>query len=179
MKEVRRDEPPAALATGRRGVRRRRAVALLALASAPAAGAGLALDPAAACGLLDDQGVRTREGYREQQRGLFQCASLPHRWPRGATTGDELRFAASGTRGQVGELRLDLSLRSRGDLRPVLAAFASLADTLSVRALGQPLPLEARQAIASGVPGTWGVAGTEVALERIAGSVPALRLIWR
>lgn len=174
-----RGQPLAGPATASRRVLWRTAVALLALASASAAGAGLALDPATACGLLDDQGLRTREGYREHQGGLFQCASIPHRWPRGAATGDELRFVATGTRGQVRELRLDLWVRSRGDLRAVLAAFASLAQTLSERALGQPLPLEARQAIAAGVPGTWRVAGAEVALERIAGAVPGLRLVWR
>jgi hypothetical protein len=137
------------------------------------------MDPAAACALLDDQGLHTREGYRERERGLFECASIPHRWPRGATTDDEVRFTASGSRGRVGQLRLDLSLRSRGDVRPVLAAFALLADTLSVRAFARPLPAEARAAIAAGVAGTWRAAGAEVALERIAGAVPALRLTWR
>jgi hypothetical protein len=155
------------------------AVALLAIGIAPAAGAGLAMDPAAACALLGDQGLATRDGYRERQRGLFECASIPHRWPPGATTDDEVRFVASGARGRVSQLRLELSLRSRGDVRAVLAAFARLADTLSGRAFGQPLPTEARGAVAAGIVGTWRGAGGEVALERIAGSVPALRLIWR
>jgi hypothetical protein len=155
------------------------AVVLLALGIAPVAAAGLAMDPAAACALLEDQGLATRDGYRERGRGLFECASIPHRWPPGATTDDEVRFAASGARGRVGELRLELSLRSRGDVRAVRAAFARLADTLSVRAFGQPLPAEARGAITAGIAGTWRGVWGEVALERIAGSVPALRLIWR
>lgn len=155
------------------------AVVLLALGVTAVAGTGLAMDPSAACALLEDQGLAARDGYRERERGWFECASIPQRWPRGATTGDEVRFAASGGRGRVSQLHLELSLRSRGDVRTVLAAFARLADTLSGRAFGQPLPAEARGAVAAGIAGTWRGAGTEVALERITGPVPALRLIWR
>jgi hypothetical protein len=179
MRRRRGSVPRDAATAGGGRVRAGLAVALLALGITPVAGAGLVLDPAAACALLEDQGLAARDGYRERQRGLFECASIPQRWPPGATAGDEVRFVASGGRGRVSELRLELSLRSRGDVRTVLAAFARLADTLNGRAFGQPLPAEARGAVAAGIAGTWRGAGTEVALERIAGSVPALRLIWR
>lgn len=154
------------------------APALLLLMSSGAA-AGLAIDPGTACRLLDDEGLRTREGYRETQRGLFQCASIPHRLPRGTTGRDEVRFVATGDRGRARQLQLELALQSRGDLRPVLDAFAALAAALVARGLQQPLPAEVRQAVAAGRPGTWPIGGAAVALEQIAGSVPVLRLVVR
>ena len=152
---------------------------LLALASASPASTGLAIDPTLACSLLDDQGLRVREGYRDAGHRVSQCATVDHPVPRGATGGDAIRFSATGTRGQVRRLQLELALRSRGDVRPALEAFASLADLLSARSLGHPLPTDARRAIATGLPGTWRTAGSELALERIAGAVPSLRFVIR
>jgi hypothetical protein len=172
-----------ARAHGRRaaplGLRHRAACCLLVLASAFPASAGLALEPTAACRLLDREGLRAREGYRDSGQGTFRCASVGYPFPRGAVGGDEIRFSATGRRGQVGQLQLELALRSRGDLRPVLDAFASLADALSVRSLGQPLPAEARRAMALGVAGAWRVGRAEVALEKITGAVPSLRFVIR
>jgi len=151
----------------------------VALAVAPATGAGLSLEPATACSLLDDQGIRTRDGYREAGRGLFRCASTEQRWPPGNPTADTVRYAATGDRGRVRQLELEVSLHSRGDLRPVLQAFARLADTLASAALDRPLPLEAHRALRIGTPGTWEIDGTQVALERITGAEPALRFVIR
>ena len=172
-----------ASARGRRpglvGLRYPAAFCLLALASAFPASAGLAMGPKVACGLLDREGLRTREGYRDSGQGTFRCASVGHPFPRGAVGGDEIRFSATGSRGEVGQLQLELALRSRGDLRAVLDAFASLVDALSVRSVGQPLPADARRAMALGVPGAWHIGRAEVALEKITGAVPSLRFVIR
>lgn len=151
----------------------------LALTAGPASASGVGIDPAVACGLLDDHGLRVRDGYRDLGRGVFECASIPQRLPRGTTGLDEVRFVATGRRARVGRLQLELSLRSRGDPRPALQAFAALADAMSARGLGQPLPSEARRAITTGIPGAWRVGDAEVALEKIGGAVPALRLFIR
>jgi hypothetical protein len=161
------------------GLRYRAAILWLLLAGASAAGADLALDPTAACRLLDDHGLRTRDGYRDVGQGVFRCASIGHRLPRTSPAPDEAHYAATGDRGRARQLQLDLALHSRGDVRAVLDAFTVLAEALTSRSLGQALPADARQAIARGLPGTWRVGGADLSLERIGGAVPALRFVIR
>ena len=151
----------------------------LLLAVACAANADLALDPTVACRLLDDHGIRTRDGYRDLGQRVFRCASIGHRVPRGSPAADEVHYAATGDRGRVRRLQLELALHSRGDLRAVLEALAVLAEALTSRSLGQALPADARQAIARGLPGAWQVGGTDLSLERVGGAVPALRFVIR
>jgi hypothetical protein len=157
----------------------RAALCLLALAGASVAGAGLAIDPTLACGLLGDQGLRVRDGYRDAGRGAHRCTTIDQPFPRGASGGNRVRFSAAGTRARVDQLQLELALGSTGDGRPVLEAFAALSDLLSARSLGRPLPAEARRAVATGIPGTWRSADAEVALERITGAMPSLRFVIR
>jgi hypothetical protein len=152
---------------------------LLLLACVSPASAGLAIDPAVACRLLDSQGLRTRDGYRDSGHGLFQCQSAQHRLPRGSIAGEEVRYVATGDPGRVRTLQLDLSLRSRGELRPVLESFGVLAEALTAGSLGLPLPRDAAASIAQGVPGSWKVGGADLALERIVGALPALRFVIR
>lgn len=161
------------------GHRYRAAILWLLLAGASPAGADLALDPTAACRLLDDHGLRTRDGYRDVGQGVFRCASIGHRLPRASPAPDEAHYAATGDRGRARQLQLDLALHSRGDVRAVLDAFTVLAEALTSRSLGQALPADARQAIARGLPGTWRVGGADLLLERIGGAVPALRFVIR
>ena len=151
----------------------------LLLAVAPPIRAQLALDPTAACRLLDDHGLRTRDGYRDVGQGVFRCASIGHRLPRGSPAADEAQYAATGERGRARQLQLDLALHTRGDLRAVLEAFAVLADAMATRSLGQPLPVDVRRAIALRASGTWHVGGADLLLERVDGAVPALRFVIR
>jgi hypothetical protein len=157
----------------------RAGVACLLLAAACAANADLALDPTAACRLLDDHGIRARDGYRDLGQRVFRCASIGQRLPRGSPAPDEVHFAATGDRGRVRQLQLELALHSRGDLRAVLEAFAVLADAMVARSLDQPLPAEARRALHLGIPGAWRVGGADLSLERIGGAVPSLRFVIR
>jgi hypothetical protein len=161
------------------GLCQRAVVVCLLLAGASPAGADFALAPTAACRLLDDQGLRTRDGYRDLGQGVFRCASIGHRLPRGSAAPDEAHYAATGDRGRARQLQLDLAMHSRGDVRGVLDAFAGLADAMTSRSLGEPLPADARQAIALGVAGTWRVGGADLSLERVGGAVPALRFVIR
>ncbi len=161
------------------GPSRRAGVACLLLAVACAANADLALDPTAACRLLDDHGIRTRDGYHDLGQRVFRCASIGHRVPRGSPAADEVHYAAMGDRGRVRQLQLELALHSRGDLRAVLEAFAVLADAVAMHSLGVPLPAEARRALGLGIPGTWRVGGADLSLERIGGVVPTLRFVIR
>lgn len=158
----------------------RRAVAVgLVFAAAGTVRADLALDPATACRLLDDHGIRTRDGYRDLGQGSFRCASIGHRLPRGSLAADEVHYAATGSRGRAQQLQLDLALHSRGELRAVLDAFAGLAEAMVARGLGEPLPPDARRAIGLGIAGGWRVGSAELSLERITGAVPMLRLVIR
>lgn len=161
------------------GPSRRAGVACLLLAVASPASADLALDPTAACRLLDDHGIRTRDGYRDLGQRVFRCASIGHRVPRGSPAADEVHYAATGDRGRVRQLQLELALHSRGDLRAVLEAFAVLADAMVARSLDQPLPAEARRALGLGIPGAWYLGGADLSLERIGGAVPTLRFVIR
>lgn len=136
-------------------------------------------DPRTACGLLTDQRLPVRDGYREQQDGSFRCESAPRPLVTGRSVPHEIRYRAVGSRGRVGQLQLALALPSPGDVQPAYGELARLAGLLTMRALDQPLPAEAAQAISIGIPGTWPVSGAEIALERIAGAEPALRFVIR
>ena len=160
-------------------LQRRAAPTLLALIVAGPAAAGLAIDPALACGLLGDRGLPTRGGYQDGGQGVFRCASIGQRLPRASRSPDEVRFAATGDRGRVRQLQLELVRGSRGDQRSALDAFVELAQTLVVRSLGQPLPDDARRAIVMGIAGAWRVGRSEIGLEKIVGALPMLRLVIR
>lgn len=154
-------------------------VAIACLGAAQGAAPGPVSDPTIACGLLADQRLPARGGYRERRDGAYGCRSAPQRLAVGRPLPHEVLYQAVGDRGRVAQLQLELALRSPGEVRPAYRELARLAGLLTVRALDQPLPAEAAQAIGIGVPGTWGVAGAEIALERIAGAEPALRVVIR
>lgn len=153
--------------------------AMLGLGVTSAALPGSIADPATACGLLADQRLPARDGYRAQRDGDYQCHSAPQRLAIGRPQPHEIAYQAIGNRGRVEELQLELALRSPGEAQPAYRELARLAGLLTTRALGQTLPEDAARAIAMGVPGTWPAAGAKIALERITGAEPALRFVIR
>lgn len=154
-------------------------VAMLWLGATPAAAPGLVPAPTTACELLADQRLPARDGYRERRDGSHGCRSAPRRLAIGRPLPHEIGYQAIGNRGRVEQLHLELALRSAGEAQPAYRELARLAGLLTTRALGRALPEDAAQAIAMGVPGTWLVAGVEIALERITGAEPVLRFVIR
>jgi hypothetical protein len=157
------------------------ALALLlaaALFAAPAS-AALTLDPVAACGLLADQRLPVRGGYRQLRDGSYACGSFRHKLRFGTPALHEVRYQGFGDHARVTRLQLELFLRSRGEVQPAFRELARLTGLLTERALNTPLPPEAEQAILAGTPGTWPLAGSELAVERITGAEPALRVVIR
>lgn len=152
--------------------------AMLWVGAVKATAPGPVSQPATACGLLADQRLDTR-GYAEARANLFQCASPARPLPDGRPVPHAIRYHAAGDRFRVEQLQLDLLLRSPGEVGPAYRELARLADLLVQRALGQPLPDGAVQAVLVGAAGTWAVAGSEVAVQRITGAEPALRFVIR
>ncbi len=83
--------------------------------------ASLELEPVAACAALAEEGLGARGGYRENAGGGFRCNSFRKALVAGNNAQNEIRFSALGDKTLVHELRLELTVRSRGDTQRSIA----------------------------------------------------------
>lgn len=153
---------------------------LLALSLLPliAQSESLALVPAEACSVLGDSGLAARGEYRETSSGHYRCDSRRKTIVGGNNAQNEVRFSALGDAAEVRELRLELTVKSRGDTQRSHRKLAEYADSLTQNTLGSPLPEAVEAAILSGVSGQWTLDGRNVQLRRdtVADGLYALRL---
>lgn len=113
--------------------------------------------------------------------GIFRCDSGRHTIVAGEGAQDEIRFSALGTEQEVEELRLVLTVRSRGNEQRAHRKLAEYAGELAQDLLQTSLPEEATDAILSAVSGSWESGGLTFALRRstVADGRYALRLSIR
>lgn len=148
--------------------------------SAPAGGgAGLALQPEEACGLLADKGLRTVGAYAATGAGVSVCSSFEKVIPAGEPVFDTLKFLALGTPEVVNQLRVELTLKSPGDVQVAFRYLLEAVEALAQRALGAPIPDAARVAIRSGVTGSWAVGRATLTLDESSGFARTLRATLR
>jgi hypothetical protein len=155
----------------------------LGLACLPATGvsAPLSLDPETACSALADVGLGARGGYRGRPGGTHRCDSRRKTIIAGNAAQDEIRFSALGSEHAVDELRLELTIRSRGNVQRAHRRLAEYADQLTRNTLALGLPAPVNEAILSAVNGEWTGGGRDFALRRttVADGLYALRLTIR
>lgn len=151
------------------------------LSMAPVQAASLELDPAAACATLSEEGLGARGGYRKNAGGGYRCNSIRKTLVAGNSAQNEIRFSALGDASLVRELRLELTVRSRGDTQRSHRQMSDYATALAQNALSTELPPEAVQAMLSGVSGQWANDGIDYRLRRdtVADGLYALRLTIR
>jgi len=139
-------------------------------------GSGLRLEPAQACDLLADQGLRTR-GFRADT-DEFSCRSQRRALSGGGQPRHTVRYRALGTQGSVDHLVLELQINSNNAVQRAHGQFVDRARVVFRRALDKALPAEVEAAILGAVAGSWPVNGNRVTLERITAGSPhyALRL---
>jgi hypothetical protein len=147
----------------------------------PVAGAALDLDPEEACSALADAGLPTRGGYSSRRDGTFRCDSRRRTIVAGEGAQDEIRFSALGTEQAVEELRLVLTVRSRGNVQRAHRRLAEYAGGLAQDLLQTTLPQAVTDAILSAVSGSWESNGLTFGLRRstVADGLYALRLSIR
>lgn len=143
--------------------------------------ASLELEPVAACAALAEEGLGARGGYRENAGGGFRCNSFRKALVAGNNAQNEIRFSALGDKTLVHELRLELTVRSRGDTQRSHRQLSEYATALTENALSAKLPPEVAQAMLSGVSGQWASKGFDYQLRRdtVADGLYALRLTIR
>ncbi len=142
-------------------------------------GAGFPLKPEEACGLLADKGLRTVGGYAATGAGVFLCSSFEKVIPAGEPIPDTLKFLALGTPQAVTELRVELALKSPGDVQVALRLLYEAVEALAQRALGAQVPEAAQVAIRSGVIGSWPVGRATLTLDESSGFGRTLRATLR
>jgi hypothetical protein len=128
---------------------------------------GLPLTPQTACNLLADQGLAATGGYLPAGGGVYLCSSFKKVLPVGDAVPDTLQFFAQGSAEAVTTLKLELDLRSPGDVQAALRMLLAPVGALTERVLGAQVPEQAQVAIRSGVSGSWPVAGATLKAERI------------
>lgn len=143
--------------------------------------APLSLDPEMACSALAGAGLGTRGGYRGQPGETHRCDSRRKPIVAGNAAQHEIRFSALGSGQSVDELRLELTIRSRGDLQRAHRRLAEYAEQLAQNTLQANLPAPVKEAILSAVNGEWTEGGRTFALRRttVANGLYALRLTIR
>ena len=155
----------------------------LGLACLPATGASapLSLDPEKACSALSGEGLGARGGYRGRPGETHRCDSRRKTIVAGNAAQDEIRFSALGSEQSVDELRLELTVRSRGDVQRAHRRLAEHADQLTRNTLGSGLPSPVEDAILSALNGEWTEGDRNFALRRttVANGLYALRLTIR
>lgn len=134
--------------------------------SAPGGQGSLALDPTRACELLADQGLDAAGAYRATVSGVYVCSSFEKTIPAGETAPDTLRFFAQGSQTAVKEVRVELALKSPGDVQVAFRHLLQSVQAMTRGALGAEVPDAAQVAIRSGVTGSWPVGGATLTVER-------------
>ena len=128
---------------------------------------GLLLKPEVACALLADQGLAVAGGYEASGGGTFSCSSFKKILPVGDSAPDTLQFLAQGSQETVTRLKVELDLRSPGEVQAALRMLLAPVKVLIERVLGASVPEEAQVAIRSGVSGDWRVASATLTVARI------------
>ncbi len=137
------------------------------ISAAPPAPTGLPLKPQVACNLLAEQGLPAAGGYQPTGFGAFVCSSFKKTLPLGDGAPDTLQFLAQGTEDSVTQLRVELEIRSPGDIQAALRMLLAPVVTLTQRVMGETPPEPAQVAIRSGVSGIWPMGGRTLRFERI------------
>ena len=139
---------------------------------------GLRLNPATACELLREDGLRTRGGYRANG-ATYQCRSQRRNLTSGGRLNNSIRFIARGDAQSVNQLTLELEVQSRTAVQRAHRSLAEHTAALFDRALHTEMPQQIESAILSAVAGNWSVAGASVSLQRISLAGPGYQLRLR
>ena len=135
---------------------------------------GLQLEPALACDLMADQGLRTR-GSPEQGEAIA-CRSQRRSLSGGGQPRHTIRYRATGSAGAVERVMLELQINSNSGLQRAHRQLADRAQLLFERALDKDLPKDIEAAILSAVQGAWRINGHDVRLDRITAGTPHYEL---
>jgi hypothetical protein len=133
------------------------------------------LNPAEACALLADQGLRTR-GFEEQAESLA-CRSQRRALSGGGQPRHTIRYRVQGSAGSVERLTLELQINSNSGVQRAHGQLSDYAAVLFDEALGKDLPPEIEAAVLSGVAGAWSINGSRVTLQRITVGTPRYELL--
>jgi hypothetical protein len=104
--------------------------------------------------------------YTRAKDDLYRCATLRKPINRGEPPGSDVRYVAQGTATAIGQVRLELRMRSFRQPQQTLKRFHAYADALTRLALSIGLPEEAGRSIRSGVIGEWQISGKTIRLEK-------------
>ena len=139
---------------------------------------GFRADPAVACDLMAEQGLRTRGGYRAGG-DIHGCTSQRRNLISGGHLNNSIRFLAQGDAEKVTRLALELQVNSRTGVQRTHRHLVEYARSLMMNALGIGMSEEIEAAILSAITGSWEAGDSQVTLERIVLNAPAYELRFR
>ena len=119
--------------------------------------------PQDACAYLS--GLQTR-GYKNQYEDVFGCSSPYKELGAGSPLANNIAYYVGGNAQNANELKLVLNVNSAQSAKETHAALLQYSDELTQKALGAPMPKEARSAISSGKSGKWTLGKAKVELVR-------------
>ena len=122
--------------------------------------------PQDACAYLSQvSGLQTR-GYKNQYEDTFGCSSPYKELGAGSPLANNIAYYVRGNSQNANELKLVLNVNAAQSAKEAHAALLQYSDELTQKALGVPMPKDARSAILSGKAGKWTLGKAKVELVR-------------
>lgn len=122
--------------------------------------------PQDACAYLSQvSGLQTR-GYKNQYEDTFGCSSPYKELGAGSPLANNIAYYVDGNSQNANELKLVLNVNAAQSAKEAHAALLQYSDELTQKALGVPMPKDARSAISSGKSGKWTLGKAKAELMR-------------